>query len=188
MAHINLLPWRETLRKKRQQQFGLVAVGLLLVTVAILAAGHFQIGAMIDYQDKRNRFLTDEIKELDRKIKEIKELEKTKAQLLTRMDIIQQLQSSRPEIVRLFDELVNTLPEGTYLTQVVQRGRGIDLKGNAQSNARVSTYMRKIDASDWLGKPHLVVIESKAKTGAGFSSFQMTAQQQTKKAAGEGEQ
>ena len=181
MAHINLLPWRETLRKKRQQQFGLVAAGMIAVTMLLLVGGHLQIQGMIDYQGKRNNYLTNEIAELDRKIAEIKELEKTKAQLLTRMDIIQQLQSSRPEIVRLFDELVKTLPEGTFLTQIDHGGRGVSLDGRAQSNARVSAYMRKIEASEWLGNPRLVVIEAKDKTGTGFSHFQMTANQITKK-------
>jgi len=181
MAHINLLPWRETLRKKRQQQFGLAAAGMIAVTVLLLLGAHLQIQGMIDYQGKRNKYLTNEIADLDRKIAEIKALEKTKAQLLTRMEIIQQLQSSRPEIVRLFDELVKTLPEGTFLTQVVQRGRGVNLDGRAQSNARVSSYMRKIDASDWMGNPRLVVIEAKDKTGTGFSHFQMSASQVTKK-------
>jgi len=181
MAHINLLPWRETLRKKRQQQFGLAAAGMIAVTVLLLLGAHLQIQGMIDYQNKRNAFLTNEIAELDRKIAEIKALEKTKAQLLTRMDIIQQLQSSRPEIVRLFDELVMTLPEGVFLTQVTQEGRGVELKGRAQSNARVSSYMRRVDASDWLGNSSLVVIEHRDKTGTGFSHFQMNAQQITKK-------
>ncbi|MFC1685216.1 PilN domain-containing protein [Pseudomonadota bacterium] len=181
MAHINLLPWRETLRKKRQQQFGLAAAGMIAVTVLLLLGAHLQIQGMIDYQGKRNKYLTNEIADLDRKIAEIKALEKTKAQLLTRMEIIQQLQSSRPEIVRLFDELVKTLPEGTFLTKVIQRGRGVNLDGRAQSNARVSSYMRKIDASDWMGNPRLVVIEAKDKTGTGFSHFQMSASQVTKK-------
>lgn len=177
MTRINLLPWRETERKRRQKEFGLALAGTLLFAVLIGILVHWQIENLIAYQTHRNQFLQGEIAQLDRKIRDIRDLEKTKAGILARMRIIQQLQESRPEIVHLFDELVNTLPVGVYLTSVTQKGRTLLLEGRAQSNARVSAYMRNIEASKWLGKPRLLVIENKEVTGTGLSHFKLEAKQ-----------
>jgi type IV pilus assembly protein PilN len=181
MARINLLPWRENLRKERQREFGLAAVGALVITLLLGVLVHLRVEMMIGDQQDRNDFLKKEIAEMDRKIEEIKQLEKTKAKLLARMDVIQKLQGSRPEIVHLFDELVNTIPDGAFLTQVAQQGKGVTLDGRAQSNARVSTYMRNVDASAWIGGPNLQVIANKNKTGTGFSHFTLSVVQMRKK-------
>ena len=180
MAQINLLPWRETLRKKRQRELGVAVGGMLVITLLLLFMSHVHISGMIDHQDKRNKFLKQEIAAVEEKILEIKALESTKAKLLARMEVIQELQSSRPGVVHLFEELVETVPEGAFLTQVTQSGKNIQIDGRAQSNARVSSYMRNIDASEWLGNPRLMVIETKDKTGTGLSHFQMGAQQISK--------
>ncbi|HEC15021.1 MAG TPA: pilus assembly protein PilN [Sedimenticola sp.] len=177
MAHINLLPWRETLRKKRQREFGVAVGGMLIITLLLLFLSHLHIAGMISNQNKRNSFLEKEIATVEEKILEIKNLESTKAKLLARMEVIQELQSSRPGVVHLFQELVETVPEGVYLTQVAQSGKNIQIEGRAQSNARVSAYMRNIEASEWLGAPKLLVIETKDKTGTGLSHFRMSAQQ-----------
>jgi type IV pilus assembly protein PilN len=182
MARINLLPWREAERKRRLREFGTMLAGGLVIAVAASAYMHFHVERMIDTQKSRNTFLQKEIAQLDRKIKEIRDLEKTKSNLIARMNIIQQLQQSRPEIVHLFDELVETLPDGVYLTEVAQSGRSIALQGRAQSNARVSAYMRNIDASPWLGNANLKVIEHRDKTGTGLSHFKLAAKQLDKKA------
>jgi type IV pilus assembly protein PilN len=185
MARINLLPWREAERKRRLREFGFLLAGGFLLALGASFYMHLHVESMIDNQNHRNNFLKSEIAQVDRKIKEIRNLEKTKANLIARMNIIQQLQASRPEIVHLFDELVGTLPEGVYLTEMQQRGRNIDLKGRAQSNARVSSYMRNIDASEWLHGATLKVIENKDQTGTGFSHFHMTAKQINKAKARE---
>ena len=177
MARINLLPWREAERKRKQREFGFLLAGGFLVALGASFFMHLHVEAMIGNQNSRNSYLKGEISVLDRKIKEIRNLEKTKANLIARMNIIQRLQESRPEIVHLFDELVSTLPEGVYLTEVQQRGRNVDLAGRAQSNARVSSYMRNIDSSPWMGGATLKVIENKDKTGTGFSHFQLRARQ-----------
>ncbi len=177
MTRINLLPWRETERKRRQRDFGMTLVGMLVFGVLIGILVHWQIENLISYQERRNHFLEGEIAQLDRKIRDIRDLEKTKAGILARMRIIQQLQESRPEIVHLFDELVNTLPDGVYLTSIKQKERTLLLEGRAQSNARVSAYMRNIEASRWLGKPRLLVIENKQVTGTGLSHFKLEAKQ-----------
>lgn len=181
MSRINLLPWREEERSRRQREFGFLLAGGLVLAIAISFYIHLHVEGLIDHQNRRNAYLEGEIAQLNRKIKEIQDLEKTKANLIARMNIIQQLQESRPEIVRLFDELVNTLPDGVYVTKVAQSGRSIDVAGRAQSNARVSAYMRNIDGSDWIGNANLKVIEHRQKTGTGFSHFNLTAQQINRK-------
>lgn len=174
MARINLLPWREARRKRRQREFavaGAVALGLTAVAALLV---HFQIEASIAAQQSRNQFLSEQIRQLDRQIKEIEALEETKAGLLARMNIIQQLQQSRPEVVRLFDELVTSTPEGVFLTKVEQSGRNVVVEGRAQSNARVSAFMRNVEGSAWIGGPRLLLIENKDKTGTGLSHFRLS--------------
>jgi len=185
MAHINLLPWRETLRKKRQKDFGMSVLLALILTGAACGGAHFYIEDMISFQKDRNDYLSREIAQVDKKIKEIKELEKQKAQLIARMNVIQSLQGSRPQIVHLFDELVSTIPDGTYLTKLEQVGNGVTVKGVAESNARVATYMRNIDASAWLGNPLLQVISSSERASG---SFILTAKQVDPNKGGQGGQ
>lgn len=185
MARINLLPWREAERKRKIREFIIYAVGGLTVALIIALLVHIQIENQIEYQGKRNDFLQTEIASLDKKIKEIQDLEKTKASLIARMNVIQQLQQSRPEIVHLFDEFVGTLPEGVVLTEIVQVGQELKVAGRAQSNARVSSYMRNIDSSPWIGKADLKKIEQQDKKKAGtdqvseMNQFQLSARQIT---------
>ncbi len=180
MTRINLLPWRENLRKKQQREFLFMLGGGVDCALLLMLGSHLWIAGAIDNQQQRNRLLDREIAALDKKIAEIKDLEKTKSRLLARMEVIQQLQSSRPQIVHLFDELVSTLPEGLFLTQVKQAGAGLAMEGRAQSNARVSAYMRNIDASEWLSRPKLKLIEHKDTTGTGLSHFSLGATQVAK--------
>jgi len=133
MPRINLLPWREELRKRQQKEFGLTALGAVVLAALAVVAVHFEIQGRIDFQRERNAYLEQQIAALDRKIKEIRELESEKRRLLARMQIIEQLQSSRPEIVHLFDEFVETLPEGVFYTTLAQRGPNFNLVGVAQS-------------------------------------------------------
>jgi type IV pilus assembly protein PilN len=171
MTRINLLPWREEARQRRRKEFA-AAGGLALVFTLLLAVlVHLQIEGRIGNQQARNQLLEGEIAQLNRQIKEIEDLEKIKADLLSRMEIIQQLQESRPEIVRLFDELVVAIPEGVYLTKLEQNGRAVVVEGHAQSNARVSAFMRSIEAAEWIGSPRLLLIED--KTGTGLSQFRL---------------
>ena len=164
MANINLLPWREELRKEKTQQFATMTGFAIILTVCFIALIQFTINGQITYQKKRNQILLDEIARLDIALKEIEGLEETKAKLLSRMDIIQSLQQKRPQIVHLFDEIVRTVPEGIYLTGIKQSESTININGVAESNGRVSAYMRNIDGSDWMSTPKLTVIESKQGT------------------------
>ena len=175
MARINLLPWREKLRKQRQRDFGFTILGALLLTVLGMGYWHFFAEGLIDHQLDRNRFLEKEIAKVNKQIEEIKNLEKTRQKLIARMKVIEDLQVSRPQIVHLFDELVTVVPDGTFLTSLAQTGRKVQLIGQAQSNARVSTYMRNIESSPWLNNPKLLIIENKApdKSISQGNSFQL---------------
>jgi type IV pilus assembly protein PilN len=184
MARINLLPWREAERRRRQREFAAIAAASLVATLILGLAVHMQVQMLISYQQSRNQFLKGEISVLDKKIKEINEIERTRNRLISRMNVIQQLQQSRPEIVHLFDELVTRIPPGVYLTQISQSGGSITVNGRAQSNARVSAFMRNIEASKWIGKPSLLVIEQKDKTGTGMNHFQLRFRQLEQKSQG----
>jgi len=176
MPRINLLPWRDQQRRERRISFyvSLGCAGGLAVLVAF--AIYLLFGSMIDAQEARNARLRAEIHVLDRQIEEINDLETQKQNFISRMQIIEKLQRSRPEVVHLFDELVKVMPDGIYLTSVKQDGNHLKLEGIAQSSTRVSTLMRSIAASQWLQNPELEVIETKKDSGPG-SSFVLDAQQ-----------
>jgi type IV pilus assembly protein PilN len=165
MPRINLLPWRAELRKKRRNQFfvGLGAAVAAALVVVLLA--NLVMGLIIDNQRQRNQLLETEIKALDKRIAEILDLESKKDSLLARMEIIEKLQRSRPEIVHVFDQLVRTLPDGVFLASVKQSGARLEIKGAAESNTRVSALMRNIDKSGWLREPDLEVVEVKTPSG-----------------------
>jgi type IV pilus assembly protein PilN len=160
MPRINLLPWREAERKKRQRDFLIAVAGAFVAGVVVVGLTIFAYNQRIDFQQERNARLKAEIVELEKSIKEIDGLEQQKERLLARMEIIEQLQRSRPEIVHLFDEITRQLPEGVYLTGLKQSGSAVQLTGVAQSSTRVSALMRRIDASEWLSDPSVVKVET----------------------------
>ncbi|HEX7081209.1 MAG TPA: PilN domain-containing protein [Gammaproteobacteria bacterium] len=160
MPRINLLPWRAELREKRKKEFLLALLGAVLFGGLVVYASKLTVQSWTANQNTRNSILKAEIAELDKQIEEISGLETQKNRLLARMEIIDQLQRSRPEVVHLFDELVNTLPEGVHLTEVRQTGSRIEIKGEAQSSTRVSALMRNIDESEWLRNPGLDVVQT----------------------------
>ena len=187
MAKINLLPWREELRKERQQEFYATVGFFVVLTLCAWGAVHFYNTQRIDYQQSRNDILDTEIVKLDKKIEEIKRLEKEKQRLKARIEAIEQLQGNRPLIVRLFDEMVTSLPEGVSLVSVTQKGKAVTINGVAQSNARVSSFMRNLEESDWLGDPQLQIIEAKDDQGQRVSNFTMRFNQVIPTASGEEE-
>lgn len=177
MPRINLLPWRAEQRAQRKKEFLIGLGGALALAAVIVLAGRFVVQSQIDGQNQRNAVLTEEIALLDQKIDEILGLENQKERMLARMEIIQQLQQSRPEAVHLFDELVRTLPEGVHLTEVRQLDRRVEIQGQAQSSTRVSALMRNIDSSEWLKDPGLDVVQTVTSGPARNSEFTVFAQQ-----------
>jgi type IV pilus assembly protein PilN len=160
MPRINLLPWREEERKKRQRDFGVALAGGVIGAVAVVLLTMLAFGQMISNQESRNQRLTNEIAELQKSITEIDGLERQKERLLARMEIIEQLQKSRPEIVHLFDEVARQMPEGVYLTGMKQQGSRVEVRGVAQSSTRVSALMRQVDASEWMSDPEVDRVET----------------------------
>lgn len=174
MITINLLDWREARREARKNRF-LVTLGVAAaISAGIVLLAWSWFNQAIDYQNQRNKFLQDEIAKVERQIEEIRELEKVRDNLITRMRIIERLQQSRAQIVHYFDQVVETLPNGVYLTSLKQNGDTTTVNGVAESNGRVSTYMVNLDDSPWFDDPRLVVIKSLNQDRRRFASFTLT--------------
>ena len=178
MPSINLLPWREAERKKRQRDFGVAMGGAVIAAVAVIMLTLLFYSQMISHQKARNDRLNAEIVELQKSIEEIDGLERQKERLLARMEIIEQLQKSRPEIVHLFDEVVRQLPEGVYLTGLKQTGARVEIRGIAQSSTRVSALMRQIDQSEWMADPDVEKIDTQQSGSSRQSEFVLYFRQQ----------
>lgn len=163
MTRINLLPWRAERRKQRQKEsmmmLALAAVAAVVLSFLIITYYNGQISG----QRERNAYLQSEIDLLDKQNEEIAELDRKKAKLLARKDVIEDLQADRSQMVHLFDSLVRTIPDGVVLTSVKQDNETLTLDGRSQSNARVSTYLRMLEQSGWMSAPELAVIEAKGE-------------------------
>lgn len=180
MTKINLLDWRAARREKRRQEF-VTRMGLgVLAALSILALAWMSMNNAIETQQQRNDYLTQQIEETDQKIKEIEELEKVKANLLARMRVIERLQASRSATVHFFDELVNTLPDGIMLTMIKQTGDTVQIEGIAESNGRISSYIKNLEASPWFNNPKLVVIKTSEKNRQREGQFTLQVQNLTK--------
>jgi type IV pilus assembly protein PilN len=171
MAHINLLPWREELRQERQKRFyAALGAGFLFAAVILYAVVLYADG-LIDEQTQRNQFLEQEIVKLDKKIREIKELEKQRDRLLARMQVIQELQESRPKIVKVFDSIARIMPEGVNLDSLTRSGNLLNFNGVAQSNARVSVFMQNIDENKEYDESRLQVIKRTTSKDEAIRTF-----------------
>lgn len=160
MARINLLPWRDELRQEKKKEFFTVLGGFCILGVL---CGYVWVGSVqgsIDNQNSRNNMLQKEINALEQQVAEIKELKERRAQLLERMKVIQDLQGTRPVIVRYFDDLVRAVPDGVYLTKLVRSGQQISVEGVAESHSRISSLMRNLDESDWFTDPNMSTISA----------------------------
>jgi type IV pilus assembly protein PilN len=177
MPRINLLPWRAELRQKRKKEFMVALLGAVVIAGLLVYASKLTVQSWIADQQARNGILKNEIAELDKQITAIKGLENQRERLLARMEVIDQLQRSRPEVVHLFDEIVKALPEGVHLTELVQQNNRIELRGAAQSSTRVSALMRNIDSSEYLSDPGLDVVETVTTGPERASQFKIFAQQ-----------
>jgi type IV pilus assembly protein PilN len=149
MVKINLLPWREERRQQLTQEFYVMLGISAAVALLLFGLAFYFYNQSLEFQNKRNAFLTTEITKLDAQIAEIKELESKKAGLIARQQVIEELQASRTQMVHLFDELVKTIPNGVFLEKITQQGKVISVEGYSQSHSRVSDYMRKLDKSEW---------------------------------------
>jgi len=183
MTKINLLPWREARRKQKQKDFINSMELSALIGILIVGLIHSSIEGLKSYQKQRNQILQSEIMVLDKNIIQIKDIEEKKKQLQAKINLIQQLQESRPETVHLFDEIPKVTPDGVFLTKFTQVGPELTFEGKSESNARISAFMKAIDTSMWLQKPTLAVIKSSDKTSSNkrdtelLSDFKLNARQ-----------
>jgi type IV pilus assembly protein PilN len=180
MTKINLLDWRSARRVKRKQQFFMLLALGGLVSAAVVLLSYLAMDAAVTHQQTRNTYLQQQIAELDKQIKEIQDLQKTKANLLARMRVIEQLQQSRSATVHFFDEIINTLPDGVYLTGIKQSGSNVTLNGIAESNGRISAYMQNLDGSPWFKDPKLVVIRTGTQGRVRNAEFELQVTNLTK--------
>ncbi len=170
MAKINLRAWREELAAERQKQFVVNLVAAVILAAIVVFLIGFYIDMQTDRQKERNSFLRAEIAQLDYKLREIKKLKSQRARLLDRLNAIQELQGTRPLIVRSFDEMVRVLPDGVYYSSLSRRGDSIRLQGRAEKSDDVSNLMRQIYASIWFGEPNL----STVATDSGMKRFNLS--------------
>jgi type IV pilus assembly protein PilN len=177
MPRINLLPWRAELRQRRKKEFLVALAGSLVVAMGVAYLSKLTVQGQTSAQQGRNQILRGEIADLDKQIAEITTLESQRERLEARIQVITQLQRSRPEVVHLFDELVNAVPEGVHFTEVIQQGSRIEVQGNAQSSTRVSALMRNIDDSEWLRAPGLEGVDFVTTGSERAAKFKVFAQQ-----------
>ncbi|MHB1618770.1 MAG: PilN domain-containing protein [Sulfuricella sp.] len=173
MIRINLLPHREQKRAARQREVAFVAGAASVLGLLIVFMVHTILGAQIENQGARNNFLESEIKKLDAQIAEIKVLKEQTQAVLARKQVVETLQSNRSTVVHLLDQLVRRLPDGVYLKAVKQSGNSINLQGYAQSNARVATLMRSLEASPWLQSPNLIEVKAATINNLRASEFSL---------------
>ena len=171
MAQLNLLPWRELRRKELDRQVRNVALGIAILMAGLVYWGYLYMNGLIEEQDQRNTYLETEIKKVEQELKEVNKVKKLKSQLLSRMEVIQKLQSDRTRMVKLFDGLARNLPKGMYLTLFEIKGNKITLKGSADSNGTISKFMRLIEGSDYFTTPNLNVINIRDNKGVRASNF-----------------
>jgi len=173
MAKINLLPWREAYRTEKKKEF--LSLMVVVLVVAVLAAFGWDrvVNNQIESQNSRNQLLKSEITKLDKQVAEIRELKKRRQDLLDRMQVIQELQGNRPEIVKIYDEFVRAVPDGVYFTKMIHKGNQISLVGFAESNNRVSSLMRRLDASYKFSEPNLTKVQDNDALGEDGSQFEM---------------
>jgi type IV pilus assembly protein PilN len=177
MPRINLLPWRAELRQRRKKEFLVALAGSLVVALGVGYLSKLTVQGWTSAQQGRNQILKGEIADLDKQIAEITTLESKRERLEARIQVITQLQRSRPEVVHLFDELVNAVPEGVHFTEVIQAGTRIEVQGNAQSSTRVSALMRNIENSEWLRAPGLEGVDFVTTGSERAAKFKVFAQQ-----------
>ena len=184
MNGINLLPWREERRRAKDRQMLSTAVLIWILCGVTVFAGYSYLQHLKDNQNDRNQYLTKEIAKLDRKIKEINKLRAQKENLIARMEVIQNLQRERTQVVQLLDDMVRKLPDGVFFETVSKKGSKFSFTGTAQSNARVSSLMERLDSSDWFANPDLNVINITPSQGIRLSQFDLKVSQQRRRSSG----
>lgn len=177
MARINLRPWREELRAEKQRQFVVMLFGALILAAGLAFLWQTHVQGQIDHQESRNDYIRNAMSDLEEQIAEIEDLKERREELLSRMKVIQDLQGQRPVIVRAFDEMVQTLPDGLYYTQLEKSDDNVSIVGMAESNSRISSLMRNFETSDWFSEPNLTNVSAADEQRSGYSRFNLSVKQ-----------
>ena len=185
MAQINLLPWRDERRAELKKEFLAVLGAVALFGLLIIFAVDLFFSSQIQNQKERNNYLAGNIESLNKQVEEIRDMQRKRTQLLDRMKVIQELQGNRPIIVRILDQLVRTVPDGVFYTDLKSSEQKITIVGIAESNNRVSSLMRRLNASDWFGEPNLEGVRAEPNFGEQATTFNMTVQLQLPSAGDE---
>lgn len=178
MAQINLLPWRDERRAELKQEFLVILAAVAALGVAVVFVVDLVFSGQIQNQNERNNYLTQNIEALNKQVEEIRDMQRKRTKLLDRMKVIQELQGNRPIIVRILDQLVRTVPDGVFYTELKTAGQTITITGIAESNNRVSSLMRRLDASDWFTNPNLDGVRAEPSFGDQATTFNLTVQLQ----------
>ena len=186
MANINLLPWREELRQERNKTTMMLCIGVLAIAAVMCFAAKLVMDSRIQYQNDRNAFLQTEINKLSKVIAEIEDIKARRDALSARIDVIQTLQQNRAKIVHIFDDLVNKIPEGVFYDSVEKSGTRLNIKGQSQSNERVSRLMKNLDNSEWFDDSSLKVVDVLAQNGISVSEFYISVTEEQKNANNDG--
>lgn len=176
MARINLLPWREEFRQEKKKEFQVQLFGIALLAGLAAFAWVSVVDSAIDNQKQRNKLLESEIAILETQVKEIQELKKKRQELIARMKVIQDLQGTRPTIVRYFDEMVRAVPDGVFFSSIKRTGNSISIEGITESSNRVSSFMRNLDQSEWFDNPNLKSIKANTSFGDQAAEFSLQLQ------------
>lgn len=182
---INLLPWREERRKQQQQEFMILLVAAAVIGVIIWFLWTSSVSSDVEGQTGRNNYVKGQLAQLDDQIVEIKKLEERRAELVARMETIQNLQNDRPSIVYIFDQLVRAIPDGVFYTSITRKGRSFTINGQAESNTRISSLMRNLNESPWFVSPTLETVT--AVEGSDASVFTLTVSQEAQDSPSESE-
>lgn len=177
MARINLRPWREELRAEKQRQFLVMLAGALIVGAGLVFLWKSHVQGLIEHQQSRNNYIENAMEDLEEKISEIEDLKERREELLSRMQVIQDLQGQRPVIVRAFDQMVQTLPDGLFYTELEKEGEQVSIVGMAESNSRISSLMRNFERSDWFAEPNLTNVSAADEKRSGYSRFNLSVKQ-----------
>jgi len=179
MTNINLLPWREEQRKQETKQFAVYLAGAVTIIILLCIFIHFTYSRILTNEVRANEYLQSQIVDLDQQIQEVREIKEKKSELINRMEIVQQLQTNRTEIVQMFNEFVRTLPSGVYITSIEKKGPEIILTGKAESNTRVSELMKNIEKSIAFKDPRLTEIKTGDKDDSSVRTFELKMQRET---------
>lgn len=173
MVNINLMPWREKRRELKQREFVTASIAVVMFSGLIVLAAYMYFDSEISNQQERNAMLDNEIRMLQQQVAEISRLREQKQQMIDRMGVIQSLQSDRPKIVHVFDQLTRTLPDGVFFKDVDRQGERIRIVGYAESSARISALIRRLESSEWFKDPRPTEIVAAPQYGEFASQFTM---------------